>query len=454
MSAPRGALEKLAGYPHIVINWVGDDGYPMQTAAAFRSDPAAGVVHIDHTGVPLPSDRDVSIIASHIRPQPGTGYDERRYVSFWGRLSPEGDGMVLRPKRSWGWDESDVPFFEFAERSNPQAKRYLEQLSQEQGRQVKPRLSRLWTVLLSTRLPFLTATIVPILLGLAVAGRDGYFSWWLALITLAGGAAIHVGLNTANDVFDALSGADDANVNPTQYSGGSRVIQHGLVSLKQMSVVSAGAYATGIAIGIYLAIERSSPELFAIGVIGVALSVFYTAPPLRLVHHGLGELTTAVGFGPLMVLGAYVVQARQLSAEAFVASVPVAILIALILYVNEIPDRNSDASVGKRTLPVRLSPDAVTAGFLAAALAAFAVVAVAAIIGVLPRPALLALLALPMAFKIYGGIRAQYSDPYALMPVMGKNVQLHLTVGLLLFAGYLIAIAAGHAFDSPPAILS
>ena len=70
-------------------------------------------------------------------------------------------------------------------------------------------------------------------------------------------------------------------------------------------------------------------------------------------------------------------QAQQLSWQAFVASIPVAILIALILYVNEIPDRHSDAKVGERTLPVRLGQALITRGFLVAALSAFAVVATA-----------------------------------------------------------------------------
>ena len=318
---------------------------------------------------------------------------------------------------------------------------------------MKPRLSPVWTFLLATRLPFLTATIVPILLGIAVAARDGYFSWWLALLTLVGGAAIHIGLNTANDIFDALSGADEANYTPTQFSGGSRVIQRGLVSLRQMCALSGGAYIVGISIGITLVLTRGSLELLAIGLLGVVLSVFYTAPPLRLVHRGLGELTTALGFGPIMVLGAYVVQAEKLSWEAFVVSVPVAILIALVLYVNEIPDRYSDAAVGKRTLPARLGRVAVTRGFLIAALAAFAVVLFAAAFGVIPRPALIALAALPLVAKVYRGIKAYYTSPYELMATMGQNVQMHLVVGLALFAGYMIAELASAVLDSPPAIL-
>ena len=453
MSVERRLLAKLALYPHVVVSWIDDDGQPWQSPASFTVDAERGVLRIAGTGLPLPTDRQVNVIASHIRPQAGSGYDQRRYLLLWGRLSHDGDDLVLRPERSWGWDEGETPFFEYAERSNRRARRYLKLLSQERGVEVKPRLSPLWTFLLATRLPFLTATIIPILLGVAVAAKDGDFSWWLALLTLLGGASIHIGLNTANDVFDALSGADEANVNPTQFSGGSRVIQRGLVSLRRMSLLSVGAYLFGGSIGLYLMWERGSAELIAIGVVGVLLSVFYTAPPLRLVHRGLGEVAVAVGFGPLMVLGAYVVQTQRLSVEALVVSIPVAILISLVLYVNEIPDRRSDAAVGKRTLPTRLSEEAVTVGFLAAALLAFSVVGLAGALGLIPRPALMAVVPLPLALKVYSGIREHYWSPYDLMAIMGKNVQLHLAVGLLLFAGYMTSVIASGLLDSPPAFL-
>jgi 1,4-dihydroxy-2-naphthoate octaprenyltransferase len=208
-----------------------------------------------------------------------------------------------------------------------------------------------------------------------------------------------------------------------------------------MVAISVTAYVVGGLLGIYLVVETRSWELLAIGLAGLFLSVFYTAPPLRLVHRGLGELTTALGFGPAMVLGAYVVQTGRLDWEPVVASAPVAILIALILYVNEIPDRSGDASVGKRTLPVRLSREMVTQGFLVAGIAAFAVVVGGVIGGMLPVYTLIALLALPLVFQVYGGIRKFYNSPYEFMATMGRNVQLHLATGLLLFVGYLIALA-------------
>ena len=246
-------LQQLSTYTHLVVSWIGDDGYPVQTPANFHIDGEN--LRIRRTGLVLPTDRTVNIIASHIRPQPGYGYDQRRYLSVWGTLAPEADGFIVNVQRHWGWDEEITPFPEYVERSNPQAKHYLDELSRERGVEIKPRLSAFWTFLLATRLPFLTATLVSILLGIAVAGYDGQFNLWFAFVTFVAGAAIHIGLNVANDVFDGLSGADEANFRPTQYSGGSRVIQRGIVPLSRMVAISATGYLVGSALGIYLVIE-------------------------------------------------------------------------------------------------------------------------------------------------------------------------------------------------------
>jgi 1,4-dihydroxy-2-naphthoate octaprenyltransferase len=121
--------------------------------------------------------------------------------------------------------------------------------------------------------------------------------------------------------------------------------------------------------------------------------------------------------------------------------VPVAILVALILYVNEIPDRVADAAAGKRTLVVRFSPQTVRAAYLLAALTAFAVLLAGVAAGLLPIPTLIALAALPLALQVYRGI-GQTSNAYGLMAVMATNIKLHLVAGALLLAGYLVVIGA------------
>ncbi|HEX9738149.1 MAG TPA: prenyltransferase, partial [Candidatus Limnocylindria bacterium] len=111
----------------------------------------------------------------------------------------------------------EVPFFEYSERSVPQSRHYLARLSAERGRIIRPRLSPFWLALRTTRLPFLSATVVPVLVGIAIAASHGAFTWWTALLTLVGASLAHLAANVTNDVFDTLSGADDANVNPTQF---------------------------------------------------------------------------------------------------------------------------------------------------------------------------------------------------------------------------------------------
>jgi 1,4-dihydroxy-2-naphthoate octaprenyltransferase len=433
-------LERLATFSHVVVSWIDDSGYPISVATSFGADVEARTVSLDVPGgMPIPDDREVSVLGSHIRPTPG-GYDQRRYVQLWGRF----DGASrFTPTRAWGWDDSEVPFFEYSERSVPQSRRYLAKLSEEKGRPIKPRLSPFWLALRTTRLPFLSATAVPVLLGIAVAASHGAFTWWTALLTVIGGAFAHLAINVTNDVFDTLSGADDANTTPTQFSGGSRVAVYDLVSIKGLARLAVALFGATAAVGLVLVAVTGSMLLLWIGVAGIAIGVAYTAPPLKLVYRGLGEFAVALGFGPIMLLGAYVVQTGRLALEPVVVSLVPGILIALILFVNEIPDRRSDASAGKRTLPTRFSPEAIRTAYLVAAVAAFAVIAGGVVGGVLPWPTLIALTAIPIAFRVHQGLKVHYDSPYTLMAVMGTNVNLNLIVGGLLLAAYVVTILAG-----------
>jgi 1,4-dihydroxy-2-naphthoate octaprenyltransferase len=438
-------LEKLAAYPYQVLTWVDDDGYPVSVAVDARIDQTALTARFAApAGLDVPADREVSLTGSHIRPQPGYGYDERRHVTVWGPATISGGTVALQGRTAWGWDETEVPFFEYSERSSGQSRKYFDALSAERGTPVKPRLSFGFLTLRTTRLPFLTATIIPVTLGILIAASHGSFDLAAALLTIIGASFVQLGLNVANDVFDTIQGADDANVTPTQFSGGSRVIQYGLVSLRQMATLSTVFYVLAGVIGLILLATHGSTALLVIGVVGFIVSLGYTAPPLKFVYRGLGEVAVALGFGPLMLLGAYVVQTGgTLAGEPFIASIPIALLVALILYVNEIPDRRGDAYAGKRTLPVRFSETTVIAGYNVAAAAAFVVLVVGVVAGVLPITALAMLLTIPLAIRVSRGLRPNYDNPYGLMTIMGVNVQLHLRAGLLLLAAYALVLLAG-----------
>ena len=443
----REGLEKLATYPYQILTFVDADGYPVSVAVGATFDQAgASASFAAPAGLSVPTHAEVSLTGSHIRPQPGYGYDERRHVTVWGPaiISPDGGEVSIAASRAWGWDEAEVPFFEYSERSVGQSRKYFDALSAERGTPVKPRLSMGSLVLRTTRLPFLSATIVPVLLGILIAARHGAFDLLSAVLTVIGASFVQLAINVSNDVFDTAQGADDANVTPTKFSGGSRVIQYGLVSFRRMAGLATIFYLAAGAIGLLLLVLRGSPALLAIGVVGFVVGLGYTAPPLKFVYRGLGEIAVAIGFGPLMLLGAYVVQTRGVVTwEPVVASLPIALLVALILYVNEIPDRRGDARAGKRTLPVRLSKSTVIAGYRLATLAAYAIIVIGVVAGFLPIPALLALLTVPLALQVSRGLEPNYDNPYGLMSIMAVNINVHLYAGLLLLRAYLVVLIAG-----------
>jgi 1,4-dihydroxy-2-naphthoate polyprenyltransferase len=434
------AMSQVPGYSHAVLIYQDTAGYPFSVATEFEA--IDGEVHVTPplTGSIRPAESSsFQIMFSHIRPAPGIGYDQRRYIELTGSVSIEESTWRFTPHSARGWDENALPFFELCERAVPQARRYLESLSRDRGVTIAPKMGIGWKLFLATRAPFLTATLVPVFLGIAAAAYEHHFSFGLMLLTLLGAISVHLGLNIANDIFDARSGADELNVTPTMFSGGSRVIQYGLVNLRQMVLLSGAFYAVAIVCGLIL-VARTSAGLLWVGVAGLLISWFYTAPPLKLVHRGLGEVCVALGFGPIMTLGAYYVQTGHYTLRPLILSIPVGLLVMLILYANEIPDRIADASAGKRTLVVRLSPASVIRGYVISVTVAYLTLIAGVVTGVIPWPAIIGLLTIPMAIQTARGLRDHYDRPYEVMAFLQKNVMLHSSTGVLLIAGTL----AGH----------
>ena len=295
----------------------------------------------------------------------------------------------------------------------------------------------LWVVKL--RAPFFTADLAPVLLGTALAwARAGAFNFWYFLLTLIGAVCLNAGTNMTNDYFDHVWGSDEVNTefaNP--FTGGSRLIQMGLVKPKEMLWQGVGFFVVGGLIGLFLAFTRSWAVLW-LGIIGVFCGYFYTAPPFRLARTGLGELAVGACFGPLMVLGAYVVQTQALDWEPVIASLPVGLLIALVLWINEFQDMPADAAVGKNHLVVRLGRKRATTLYGALlALVYLSLVAGVLFAGVTPF-ALLGLLTAPLAWKAYSVARVHYDHPQELVPANALTIRTHLLTGLLLALGYVV----------------
>lgn len=154
--------------------------------------------------------------------------------------------------------------------------------SVEPGSKRAKRPSKVRLLIAEMRLSFLTASITPILLGTAIAwATAGVFIWDVFLLTLVAGCCLHLGANIANDFFDHLSGNDDINVDYVRpFSGGSRLIQQGLLSSFAVFAESMFFFMLGGIIGLDLAFTRGMLILI-LGVIGAASGFFYTAPPVR-----------------------------------------------------------------------------------------------------------------------------------------------------------------------------
>lgn len=291
----------------------------------------------------------------------------------------------------------------------------------------------------AVRAPFFTATIIPVVLGSVVGWYDtSRFLWQRFWLALAGAVLIHAGTNLANDYFDHTSGCDEANPNPTPFSGGSRVIQEGLISAKGVFYFAAGCFMAGSAIGLYLNHICGGNAILILGVIGVFLAVFYTAKPFRIGYGSFGELACGLGFGPLMVLGSYYVQAQALPFKVFLVSIPVGILIALVLFINEFPDYVADKAVDKRTLVVVLGKKGAVVLYHILLMAVYVSIIFLTAFGYIPKLALLTFLSLPLALKAFFTAKNNFDRIYELLPANAATIGLHSLIGILLILGHVL----------------
>ncbi|MGC8874408.1 MAG: 1,4-dihydroxy-2-naphthoate octaprenyltransferase [Chloroflexia bacterium] len=299
------------------------------------------------------------------------------------------------------------------------------------------RMPPLWVV--KMRAPFFTASLVPVALGTALAwARTGGFHLWGFLLALIGAVCLHAGTNMTNDYFDHTWGSDEVNrefANP--FTGGSRVIQLGLVRPKEMLWQGVAFFVVGSLIGLVLAYTRSWTILW-LGIFGVFCGFFYTAPPFRLARTGIGELAVGLSFGPLMVLGAYIVQTGRPSWEPVIAGLPVGVLIALVLWINEFQDAPADAAVGKDHLVVRMGRKRAAAVYGILLAATFLSLLGGVLLDRVTPYALLGLLAVPWAWMAYRIARVHYDHPRELTPANALTIRIHLVTGLLMAAGYLV----------------
>lgn len=297
------------------------------------------------------------------------------------------------------------------------------------------RKAKLWVA--EVRAPFATASVLPVILGAMIAFVSaGVFDSSLFILTLVAGVLMHFGTNVFNDYFDHRSTNDEVNkefVRP--FSGGSRMIQLGLLSPLEVLSGAIFLFAGAGLIGVYLAWVRGWP-IIALGLVGLASGYFYTAPPLNIVSRGVGELFVGLNFGILMTVGSYYVQTLGFSWAVVVASLPLAFLIAAVLYINEFPDYKADMAVGKRHLVVRMGREQARWGVPAMFAAAFVTIILGALTGLFPPYTLIALLAVPFGIKASRYTARFYQSSFDMAPGNAATILGHMFTGILLIGGF------------------
>ena len=282
------------------------------------------------------------------------------------------------------------------------------------------------------RLPFLPLNPICVLLGAAAAYYTGMELYsgaiWLALV---GAVAANISVNALNEYTDFRNGLDLQTIR-TPFSGGSGTLPAHPELAGATLALGVLSLMTVVVIGLWFLIARG-PELLPVGIAGVLLIAFYSTWIVR--HPVICLLAPGLGFGPLMVLGTAWVATGEYSTTVLAASLVPFFLVSNLLLLNQFPDVEADASVGRRTLPIAIGRRRASYVYLVfAGLGAAALVACIGA-GWLPAAAGLGLIGFGGAVPVFLGALRHGADVERLQPFMALNVVITLVTPVLVAGG-------------------
>jgi 1,4-dihydroxy-2-naphthoate polyprenyltransferase len=289
---------------------------------------------------------------------------------------------------------------------------------------------RIW--LMAARPRTLPAAIAPVLVGTALAGFAHVFHPLRFVAALLGALFIQVGTNLSNDYSDARRGADaEDRLGPVRVTAG------GLVPPRQVLIATYVSFGLAVLFGIYL-IAVAGWELLLVGAASILAGVAYTGGPRPYGYEGLGELFVFLFFGVVAVAGSFFVQVTALHWEAFALAVPVGLLAAGILVVNNVRDIDSDRRAGKRTLAVKLGRDRTRVMYAVVVYLAYLLTPITWLFGPTTAWVLLPWLTLPLATAAVRIVRTRTDGP-SLNGALAQSGMLQLAFCMLLSAGLLLS---------------
>jgi 1,4-dihydroxy-2-naphthoate octaprenyltransferase len=282
----------------------------------------------------------------------------------------------------------------------------------------------------------LTATYVPLGLAAVIAFEHGVFDLPAFILSLIGALLLQISANLINEYFDYRRGADTHKV-----AGQGMIIKNQVLTPRSVLIGAIVTLVGGALIGLYL-LTQSGPLLLWIGLGGVLVVVTYTAGPFPLAYNGLGEIAVFIFMGPLMVLGAYYVMAKQADLVPVLAGIPIGFMVAAILHANNLRDLEADRAVNKHTLAVRLGRSGARAEYVFLVGGSYVAVGLMILAGIMPWTTLIVLVTAPEAYRLIQ-MFLTHEDPQVLHPAQGRTARLHGQFGLWLVVGWLAALLLG-----------
>ena len=287
------------------------------------------------------------------------------------------------------------------------------------------------------RAPFLAGSVVPVIIGVSFAFREGRFSVYNSLMAVLGVASLHLAANLLNDYYDAR-GSDPINLRVTPFSGGSRVIQDGEVGAGTVLVMSVFFLCLALLSAIWLT-RAGRPLVIPLGLLGLFAGWAYSSPPLQLMAKGWGETAIFFAFGPLVTLGAHYVNTGSLSIEAFSLGFPQGFLITGVIWINQFPDYQADREAGKKNLVVKLGPGVSRYLYCVIMILSFVSVILLKAVMDVSYLIMLSFISFPLAFRAMRIAWREYLSHKGVIPAQALTIQTLIGQGLLISLGIIIS---------------
>lgn len=260
---------------------------------------------------------------------------------------------------------------------------------------------------IATRPWSFTMSLISVSVGTLLAAEKGPVSWAWYLLIAVGITVFHAAANVINDYFDTRYQIDQADSPTAKYR--PQPILSGMLTPRQLLgeaiVLFALTFVIGMAASIFL-----SWHILWIGFAGFLTSVYYTAGPVKFKYRALGELAVFTVWGPLMIEGAYAVQRQALSPKAFIISVPFGIIVALVLFANNMRDRAYDSRQSITTISTLLGDRGSFRLFAGLIVVAYLYVLGMIVTGIMSVWGLLIFLSVPSAIGLLKTFKKEIPD--------------------------------------------